>query len=334
MKELLLNININLETCRFQHKNPTGPTRSFVQNKLATTGISKSTLAKQIGYTNLNKGSRRIQEWVRTEQVQSSSQGEKFLQAIGVTRDELTKENQTYHRKISAKIIYRENNFEHNMLAKHVDLLMEHVYTICRSPQWRNIHLPYVGIFSMYFNTGSIRLGQLLQAWQNNYMRLGEYHVVKVVGSPLSGSHWSYGFTKNGDTLWENRGRIFERLGDGIQLFPKKDKGLSYWSLGQLLVDLGIELPPTTLYQKRKAIGQYDYATKQLTLLNETYDLSECFDDHTHIVQPAASLHPILSSVTLYKQNLQSPEGILCHWDQDIPPIVAERVTRLLLTID
>ena len=330
MKEL--SFNINLETCRFQHKNPTPPSRCFVQDKLASTGLSKSTLAKQIGYSNLNKGCRRIQEWVDTERIPSSSQGEHFLQAIGVTRDELTKENQTYHRQISAQTIYRANNFEYEMLAKHVDVLIENVDAICNSAQWKQIHLPYVGIFAMYVNLESIRLGQLLHAWNNNSMRLDEYHVVKVVGSPLSGSHSAYGFHKNDHTTWKNIGRIFERFGDGIKLFSKKDKGVSYWSLGQLLVELGINIPPTILYQKRTAIGQYDYVSKRLTLLNETYDLTECFANPHEGVE--FSHQSNLRNFTLYKQNLQTPQGILCHWDQDLPPIVAERVTRLLWTLD
>ena len=207
-----------------------------------------------------------------------------------MTRDELTKENQTYHRQISAQTIYRANNFEYEMLAKHVDVLMENVDAICNSAQWKQIHLPYVGIFAMYVNLESIRLGQLLHAWNNNSMKLDEYHVVKVVGSPLSGSHSAYGFHKNDHTTWKNIGRIFERFGDGITLFSKKDKGVSYWSLGQLLVELGINIPPTILYQKRTAVGQYDYASKRLTLLNETYDLTNCFANPNDDVESLSSI--------------------------------------------
>jgi hypothetical protein len=327
-----LSFNINLETCRFQHQNPTPIPRAFLRHKLEATGLNTSPIAKQIGYQNLNKGCRRIQEWVTREQVPSSSQGELFLQALGVTRAELNKENQHYQRQTAYQTLYRANNFEYEMLAKHVDVLMDNVDAICNSAQWKQIHLPYVGIFAMYVNLESIRLGQLLHAWNNNSMRLDEYHVVKVVGSPLSGSHSAYGFHRNDHTTWKNIGRIFERFGDGIKLFSKQDKDVSYWSFGQLLVELGIDLAPTTLYQKRTAVGQYDYASKRLTLLNETYDLTNCFANPNEDVEFSRNTH--LRNVTLYKQNLQTPQGILCHWDQDLPPIVAERVARLLWILD
>ena len=54
----------------------------------------------------------------------------------------------------------------------------------------------------------------------------------------------------------------------------KYTQSQSKWSLGQVLVDLGLTLPPTTIYQHGVAIGQYDYASHQLILHNQMWDLS------------------------------------------------------------
>lgn len=325
-------LDINLEACHFHDQNPPAPPRTFLQDHFARTGLKRSEVARQIGYKNLNKGCRRIIEWIDAEKVDSDIYGDRFLEVLGVTREALHQENLRHHRLWASTVIYRENNFEYRMLTRHVNLLLEHQEQICSIEQWGQIHLPDIGLFTMYVNTPSIRLGQLLNSWIDTPMRQGDFFILKVIGSPLSGSHHVYGFDRNNPIQLEKRGRIFNRLLDGIQLFPQKHKRLSTWSLGQLLVKLGVELPPTKIYVERDEIGEYDYASQTLTLHGTTYSfhytLSKILDRTRKVI------HPTLNNVVLYKQNLQLKGRILCHWDQDLPPTVAEQVAKVLLDVN
>jgi len=325
-------LGINLETCRFYNQNPPPPPRTFLQDHFVRTGLKRSEIARQIGYKNLSKGSRRIIDWIEAEKVDPDIYGDRFLEVLGVTREALHQENMRHHRLWASTVIYRENNFEYRMLARHVNLLLEHQERICSIEQWAQIHLPDIGLFAMYVTTPSIRLGQLLKSWIDTPMRQGDFFILKGIGSPFSGRHHVYGFDRNTPEKLERREQVFSRMSDVIGQFNPRDKRLSTWSLGQLLVKLGVELPPTKIYVERDEVGQYDYISQTLTLHGKTYNFHDTLSqilDHTRKV-----IHPTLNNAVLYKQNIQLKGRILCHWDQDLPPTVAEQVAKVLLDVD
>ncbi len=325
-------LDINLESCRFYNQNPPPPPRTFLQKHFAKTGFKRSEVARQIGYKNLSKGCRRIIEWIDAEKVDSDIYGDRFLEVLGVTREALNQENLRHDRLWASTVIYRENNFEYRMLARHVNLLLKHQRRICSIEQWAQIHLPHVGLFTRYVKT-SIRLGQLLNSWLDNPMRQGDFFVLKVITSPMSDSNnHVYGFDGNKPEYFKQRKQTFHGMGNVIRQFRPLDKRLSTWSLGQLLVTLGVELPPTQIYVERDKVGQYDYANQTLTLHGKTYSFHDTLSKP--LKQTQKIYHPTLNNVFLCKQNLQLDGQVICHWDQDLPPTVAEQVAKVLLDVD
>lgn len=322
-----LSIQIDLENCGFDQFNPPILNNVFLQSKVASVDRTMSQLATDIGYQNLSKGTRRIREWIATSDVPNTNQGNLFLNALDTSRTELNQANQAHEEYNQQQRIYTENRFEQQLLRTHFNLLMSNAETIVQTEQWRNVFLPKVGVFMYYAQVPSIRLGQLLDAWQNGRMQLEDFMAVRVVGSPLSGRHRAQGFDRNDLDTWVTKPHIFPRLNDAIKGFLPVVTEISGWSLGQIVTHLGGILPPTQIFIEREQIGHYDYNSQILTLQNIKHDLSKRFE---HPEYPVILDHNPRGYITMRKQNLQINGRILCHWNQDLPPIVAEEIIRTL----
>ena len=322
-----LSIQIDLENSRFDYFNPPPLHNAFLQAKVDELPRTISQLATDIGYQNLSKGTRRIREWVGTSDVPNSKQGNLFLNALNTSRTELNQANQAHEQYNQQQRIYTENRFEQQLLRTHFDLLMSNAEQIIQTPQWSHVFLPKVGVFMYYAKVPSIRLGQLLGAWQDDRMQMDDFMAVRVVGSPLSGTHRAQGFDRNDLDTWVTKPQIFPRLNDAIKGFFPIVTEPSGWSLGQIVTHLGGNLTPTQIYIEREPIGHYDYNHQILTLHNIEYDLSKRFE---HPDYPVILEHNPRSNITMRKQNIQIDGRILCHWNQDLPPIVAEEIVRNL----
>ena len=119
---------------------------------------------------------------------------------------------------------------------------------------------------------------------------------------------------------------MFPRLLDAIKDFHPSSFEGTRWSLGQVVSDLRGVLEPTKIYQERHEVGRYDYSTRTLTIKGVRKDLTHCFQQAN---QPQ-SIGSHFNEVTMYKQNLQVHNKILCHWNQDLPPVVAQEVANTL----
>lgn len=322
-----LSIQIDLEQCRFEDFNPPDPNQHFLSSKVEIQTRSLSQLAKDIGYRNLSKGTRRIHQWISASTVPDTQQGNLFLDILEISRTELNQANTAHQEQIQQQRIYRENQFEQQLLRTHFDLLMTNAVKIIQKKQYSNAFLPKVGVFMYYAKVPSIRLGQLLDAWKNGRMQLEDFMAIRVVGSPLSGTHRAQGFHRQDLSTWLYKPQIFPRLNDVIKEFLPSVMDDSGWSLGQIVADLGGHIEPTQIFSDRDNIGVYDYRTRMLTLHNIEYDLTDLFQrpDLPVVVEQNHRSH-----ITMRKQNLQIDGRILCHWNQDLPPIVAEQIVRIL----
>ena len=166
-------------------------------------------------------------------------------------------------------------------------------------------------------------LGQLLEAWRDGVLKRGDLYFYKGIGSPLSGTHKVYGFsTEDGRTQSVPQG--LGSYSGTRQLCRAYQTSQSKWSLGQVLVDLGLQLPATIIYQHGVAIGQYDYANHILTLHNQTWDLSyEFISPHEATI---IGTDMSLQQFVLHRQNIKHEGNVLAHWTQDLPPIVAQHI--------
>ena len=322
-----LSIQIDLESSRFDRFNPPTPNHLFLQSKLNAAHLTISQLATDIGYQNLSKGTRRIREWITTSDVPNTKQGHLFLNVLNTSRTELNQANQAHEQYHQQQRIYTENRFEQQLLCTHFDLLMSNAEQIIQTQQWSNVFLPKVGVFMYYAKVPSIRLGQLLDAWQNDRMQMDDFMAVRVVGSPLSGTHRAQGFDRHDLHNWITKPQIFPSLNDAIKGFLPAVTENSGWSLGQIVTHLGGNLPPTPIFIEREQIGHYDYNHQILTLHNTEHDLSERFK---HPDCQVVLEHNHRSHITMRKQNIQINDQILCHWNQDLPPIVAEEIVHNL----
>ena len=321
-----LTIQVNLERCQFDHFNPIPPANTRLQHIFEAQQISVSKMAQAIGYKNINKGCRRIYTWLRKSEIPNTPEGERLLNLLPITRTTLNEINSTHRQVVQSMQVYRQNFFAHQLLRQHYDLLINNVDQIVRRKPWFQVHLPYTGVFMYYATVPSIRLGQLLQAWVDGRMQLDDFMAVRVVGSPLSGSHRAQGFYRNNPNNWVTRPQVFPRLLDAIKDFHPSSFEGTRWSLGQVVSDLGGVLEPTKIYQERHEVGRYDYSTRTLTIKGVRKDLTHCFQQAN---QPQ-SIGSHFNEVTMYKQNLQVHNKILCHWNQDLPPVVAQEVATQL----
>lgn len=322
-----ISIQIDLEQSRFDQFNPPVPVQDFLKQRVDAYPHPPSQLAQAIGYRNLSKGTRRIREWISSSTVPQTEYGDRFMECINTSRTELNQANRIHQQLVLQSRIYNENQFEPYVLRIHFNLLMTHAQKIITTHQWNNILLPKVGVFMYYARVPSIRLGQLLSSWQNGGMQLNDFMAVRVVGSPLSGTHKAQGFYRHDLSTWVSKPQIFPRLNDAIKGFLPAIKENSGWSLGQVIADLGGEIEPTQIFVEQECIGYYDYKHHILNLHHNEYDLSELFG---HPEYPIGDEPNHESPVVMRKQNIQINGQILCHWNQDLPPIVAEQIVRII----
>ena len=318
-----LSIQLKHTHSHFAGLNPRLPYSYLLKEKVNASEYRISQIAKKIGYRNLSKGSRRIHTWIQKDTVPNDIYGQAFLKFVGLTQAELLAHRNDYSIATHKAAIYRERDFELNLLKNHVDFLLNHRSKICSTKQYDDVLLPDIGLFIYIAVVPPFVLGQLLEAWRDGILKRGDVYFYKGIGSPLSGTHHVYGFSeKDNRTLSVSQG--LDSYNGTRQRCRKYTQSRSIWSLGQVLVDLGLILPATIIYQHGVAIGQYDYASHQLTLHNQTWDLSYEFSsphERTIIGKDVTLQHFIL-----HRQNIKYEGKVLAHWTQDLPPIVAQHI--------
>ena len=161
-----LGVQLDHEYCRYDHLNPIPIRQSLIQQRIESLSIRRSELAKRIGYENISKGIRRIEQWETTQTIPNSEQGKNLLVQLNLTKKEVEQDKRTHCNLIKSQQIYRENEFEKRLLRSHYCLLLDNIQQIQSTPQWSDILLPKVGVFTYYAKVPSMSLGQLLDEAQ------------------------------------------------------------------------------------------------------------------------------------------------------------------------
>ena len=250
---------------------------AWLQTQRELNGFSRSTLAKSLGYQNINKGCRRILAWEKGQKDIDERFFISLRECLGISHHIWTQQRELLkvakreaHQYIRAQLSV--NNQTTELLVKHYEMLMENADRIAKSPQWHHIQLHGLKFGMMYFGGVSVQLGALFGAWA-----AGELHVETEDGSvliysggcsPLSGWNSLHGF--NVRTLKRGQySNIFKRASLPIGAAMKRcrqSKGYSHLSLTQLLAVLGQNIPSATLLFKGKPWAEYDFRERTLQI--------------------------------------------------------------------
>lgn len=324
---MTLYMNVELDTWNFEHFNPIPPPVMFYAEQVENSGCTLSELVQQIGYKNINKGIRRLKEWMENNNVPNSKEGNAFLKLLGTSRDEINRLEVARQQRIDDSIIYTKSRVAETILTHNAELLLKHATEIRNNPIWSSIHIPGIGGWFAWVPSRKMDLGQLVWNWDQEILRRGDEFFLSVSGSPLSGVHSAVGFNKNAPDELFRASSLFDTLGPNIKHFRRAGSPSDSdadWSIGQLVTHLGGSVPPTEIFVEHTCIGIYHHKTQKLRLHNQEYDC------HPHLYPSTESVHKqsknTLKNVTLYQQNLQVNGRILCHWTGDLPPIVAQEI--------
>ena len=99
--------------------------------------------------------------------------------------------------------------------------------------------------------------GQLLDAWWDNVLVREDIYTFKGIDSSLLGTHKVYVFSKDDGSI-HCVSQDLESYTESRQQCRKYQHSQSRWSLGQVLVDLGVLLPPQHSNIAGEIIDQYD----------------------------------------------------------------------------
>ncbi len=329
---MTLYMNVELDTWNWDHFNPTTPPIRLCAEKVESSGRTLSELATQIGYSNLNKGIRRLKAWIESNDVPNSKEGKAFLKLLGTSHEEIDALNVARQQRIDDSIIYTKTRVAETILTHNAELLLKHAANIRDTPNWSGIHIPGIGGWFAWIPPRKMDLGQLVWNWDQEILRRGDDFFLSVSGSPLSGRHSAVGFNKNTPEELFRVSRLFDTLGPNIKHFRKAGSPSNSdadWSIGQLVTHLGGTVPPTEIFVERTCIGIYHHDTQTLRLHEQECDCRPLLYSSTESVHNAYKDR--LKNVTLYQQNLQTQRQIICHWTGDLPPIVAQEIALQFL---
>jgi len=255
----------------------------WLQNQRESQNIKRSTVAKALGYKNLNKGCRRIVDLEKGEKTPTPEQTRILQATLQISREqwqaelkkvELAQESSSFYVKVQGRIISQVEQ----ALANHAGQLLKLLPRIQETSNWRHIQLPGQKLYMAYIGGGSaVQLGQLLTIWDAGGLRTeikgGEFLLTSGQCSPLSGSHVVDGFFLNSGERRRirnlERGVATSLIGNAIAPMREGSLGRSSWSLPQLLSQIGIPTETANVFWQRELVGKYDFHTATLRFKGE-----------------------------------------------------------------
>ena len=182
---------------------------AFVRQVRRKAGLSRLEVAVRMGYRNLAKGTFRVAQWEKGEDMLRGDRISALARALGIEESSL---RVFCNRETAAKqVVQQERNdrIEANLealqaqlttLVENVDRLMGRIDDICATPDWRDVLVRCANYSVAFIGGGSFTLGGLLTCWAKGILTIpcpccgGPQRVFQLGGSPFSGSHRITGF--------------------------------------------------------------------------------------------------------------------------------------------
>ena len=171
-----------------------------------------------------------------------------------------------------------------SLLQHHRTLLLDNVDTICATKQYDDVLLPDIGLFIYMVVVPPFVLGQLFLERQD----IGSVNVQEPTKYCI---------------LWEGWIHPLNKVRPRITQFVNMKHSQSKWSLGQVLVDLGVHLSPTTLYHHGESSNM---TTRHVSTLYLIYHTSLPIPMKQRPYMPGSQFH--------YTDKTYSTMGVLAHW--------------------
>ena len=314
----------------FSRQNANNPPFPFWTESRKALGLNISQFARAVGYSNINKGRRRIEEWERTGQFPSKVIYQKCLEVLNISEEDIQKAREEYRASLGFQ--YQDNSEAYRFLSKHHPFLLENFDIIRRNYQLYHCVLEGVNFHAAYIGGKTIGLGNLLNVWRDGRFQTDEYYCVCGGGSPLSGNHSVSGFSKAPPHHYKRLGGVL-RPKLSIHVGGLFSTGTSLWSFSQALDYLGIEVPDCIILQKGEEVGRYNYASKTLELSWQGEEVSlDCQEilpepnEGTRVQKDAR-----FAGWQILRQNIQYQKESILHWDQDLPPAISQYLIATVL---
>ena len=320
-------------------KNPPKPFLFYSQKRMEK-GMTKAQIATELGYRNLTKGCRRITEWESTRAFPSITIKNRYHEILDIQKEELLEGIRQYQLQIPYQYSLTSPNID--LLAQYHHCLLQNAETIIQNPQFHQCKLEGIQLFVAFSGTCHLTLGGLIRTWSQGDFQTASHYLLHGGGSPLSGSHILYGFTKTAPHTYEKMGHVFSPFIDGIRSIMvnvDKSKLDSAWSLPQILAHLNIAVPNSSIMVEGEAIAEYNFQSKTLefhssmdgsiaTKLQSPIKI-DCSDEFPEPhEQPQYHPDATFSRWRICRQNIQRDNLPILHWNFDLPIIVSQKLIQ------
>jgi transcriptional regulator with XRE-family HTH domain len=218
-------------------------------------GLKRSEVAAKMGVTNLSKCASRIACWERGEEYPVGDRIDALRCALVLPLVEADAMTLLLDAARAASLAARAEVeelrkcdlwvtiAERHLFATNLDRLLERVDTLEALPAWRDIQLVGAESVMAYLGGRVLTLGALVGMWSRGELSTrcpgcgGVLRVVRVAGSPLSGTHRITGICARERRVFAAQDRRWGRLAhDAIRSGASSPAhGWTPWSLAQLI---------------------------------------------------------------------------------------------------
>ena len=259
----------------------------WIRSQRQQQALSRSQLAAQMGYQNLSKGASRIADWETGRDYPRCDRLEVLRAALGNESDTPVKLLDAFlvaaeqRRRVLKTETQRQSNVafaELHLLQRHHALLLAHAGEICGHAGRANIRIGDAVAQLAYIGASTLSLGDVLNGWREGPLHVsdptGSFYLLRIAGSPLSGSHQVVGFRPDEDGLQYTRIEGFAQRA-GALLKHRSPRDVASDCLAGLLARLGVEVPDLTITDDDSGdTYRYRYATRCVTGPLGSLDLS------------------------------------------------------------
>jgi transcriptional regulator with XRE-family HTH domain len=166
-------------------------------------GLSRADLATLMGYTNVSKGASKLALWERGEDLPRGDQRPRLTAALPAVTEALDRALEAHQalKASQAREAAAEAAWERRARAREAQLVtsnIEALSTLLKTPEGQGFAftpLAFASLQLAYVGGRTVRLGELIGAWQEDKLSAPcpchdqVMPVIRVAGSPLSGSH-------------------------------------------------------------------------------------------------------------------------------------------------
>jgi transcriptional regulator with XRE-family HTH domain len=166
-------------------------------------GLSRSDLAQLMGYTNVSKGASKLALWERGDDLPRGDQRPRLTAALPAVTEPLDRAIEAHQalKASQAREVAAAAAWERRARAREAQLVtsnLEALSTLLKTPEGQEFALtplPFASLQLAYVGGRTVRLGELIGAWQEGKLSAPcpchdqVMPVIRIAGSPLSGSH-------------------------------------------------------------------------------------------------------------------------------------------------